>query len=1483
MKFRIAIASMLLLMIGAYDTIAQNRPYAVSFKVSSLHGCNISGFNWDFFGGYGTGSYSTYQMDLGNPTAEIVFVGLDWGGPGSASSRFYLRVYSGCEPTALLMELDLSSLTECGRIEFDDPTSTYTGIVTWMPKLTLTADVPQCDKVNIAATCALGNYVWEISQTPSDPASWKVLRTTSPLGTWEDFGATSITVQDLVDQGMDPYATTSVRVKDSELNENLQWTPESNVNRASRTSDPVLIKLFEPGPTATLISSSDVICNGDPTGNATVQITGAIPEINVFRILCFNLDDQSKNFPIDNGVVSGANLIPGLAAGNWRFDVINNYNVSYYGPCSTAVNHTVIEPAPVTIGFNTPLYNGYAIQCNGGNTGETTAIGLGGRGEYKDFLWSTTATTDKITGLTAGTYTVSLKDKNNCPASNTVVLSQPAALQVSLSPSTGYNGYPVSCWNKNDGGVNSSVLGGITSLPYTYLWSTGATSNAISGRGTGTYSVAVTDVNGCTDSESITLGAPLPIDFTIQQIAGLSCAGDATASFEGTGVANTIGTVSYAWSSGETGSSIANKGAGTYALTVSDQQGCSTVKSMILNNPPAYTVSLAPLSNYNGSLIKCNGDSNGELDAIVRDANGVEVTAQNYRWTQNGTTIGESASLTSFDNLTEGNYKVIITYGSQCEAEATYFLSDPDPVTVTAAATSNYNGQPIKCHNGTDANLRATAGGGTPGVYTYNWNTGSTNSLLTGVGAGTYVVTVEDVNECTGNATVTLDNPEQVEASIVSVSDYSGYGITCNGLSNGSITAEGLGGTGVYSYAWSTGQTSPALTGLAAGSYTITVSDNNGCQDSFEQVITAPPALSFSVLNEKNISCFNGSDGAIALLASGGVGSYQYSRNSGTTWQPENTFSTLTPGSYTLTLRDGNGCTRTVPSTLTQPAEIDIVFTDIQPAFCSNPAGTARAVVTGGAGGYTYSWRNSNAATVVLDTDDVLAGVTGGIYTLIVHDNNACPMSENVPITSTDGAKSTYIATAAKCFDSSDGSAAITITAGDGPFVIEWPDGQNTLQGVNLKKDQYDVLITDGHHCTVIQTVDVPAPDAIELSVANSTIPTCNGSCDGQLTLEATGGVGVYVYEWNGKTGAAQTQLCAGIYPVVVTDANNCILNQDVELLQPEPLGISAVQSILPTCKNGCDGSLEVLATGGNGGYQYTWAAGGNTNIKTSACPGTYIVSVQDLKGCQGEGSIILNNAPALPLDLGGGITLCVGQSHTLDAGANWTSIKWGGSTGFESTQQRVTIKDVGSYWVEVLSHKGCIGQDTFLLETSYDLLQASFMIPHEAIAGDTVVMIDISWPLPETVEWNYPEAMREVLNLGDVLFGQFDETGTYEVGLTAHLGECIDRISKSITILEGEEGSEGGRLGYEKFVKTFTLHPNPTTGAFEVEVELLEESTVTLSVWNSPTGILIRQVQRNGQKLYRVSFDLRPLNSGTYVLRLDHAKGKEYIRFIVY
>jgi hypothetical protein len=1334
------------------------------------------------------------------------------------------------------------------------------GYIFW-PRLVIDT-ARSCDAITLSAPrCLKGTAKWEVSNTSA--GGWKTVSNTSKQIT--------LTASDLSALGLSSvYGVLYARVSDSGL--------------AGRTSAAQAFNVYAPPPTVSIADSTDAICKGESNGTVTLQISNAASAVNRFYINCTHADGSLKIEPV---VYPGTYQIKDLKAGDWQFLVVNNaYDPTgvdqavsgKYGHCNTTIGHTVNEPTKVTIGFDTPFHNGYAIKCNGASTGETTAIGSGGVGGYKDFSWSTGATTEKITGLKAGTYTVSLKDANNCVATNQVILQEPTPVKVSLSAATDYNGYPVSCWDKSDGGVKSTVSGGIAG--YTYLWSTGASASSVSGLGVNTYSVTVTDGNSCKVSGSLALTAPVKIDFSIDQLAPLNCPGDKTAILEAKPVnATIIGAPHYNWSTGETSSTITDKGSGIYSLTLSDDQGCSTTKSITLNEPPAYKVAIVPQSNYNGSYIKCNGDANGMLAAVVKDGSNNIATAQNYLWTESGTTIGESASLSTLNNLDEGMYKVVITYGNQCKAEANYFLSDPDPVDLKLSVGSNYNGQAISCYNMTDGKLHAIGSGGTKSL-SYSWNTGATGSLLSGIGAGSYTATVKDVNGCSATATMSLENPLPVQAVITDVSDYSGYGVSCYGLSDGSITSEGTGGTGVYTYTWSNGKTAASVNGLTAGSYTVTVSDNNGCKQSITQNITEPSLLTLSLTDQKNISCYDDANGSIQLSASGGAGGYTYSKDNKLSWQNTNSFTGLKAGSYTVVLHDNNGCEKSIVTTLTQPSKINIAFKDMQAAFCSNPTGMATAVVTGGVSGYSYSWQDSK--NNIVDTDVTLSNVKGGIYTLIVTDNNTCTMNGSVGITSTDGAKSTYTATAAKCFDSSDGSASITITEGDGPFVIEWPDGQSTLQGINLKKGTYDVLITDSHNCPVVQTVEVTAPDALRLAVAQETVPTCNGVCDGAITFEATGGVGSYTYQWNNSTGATQSKLCAAVYPVVVKDFNGCVLTKDIELKHPEPLVITVVNTTLPTCKDGCDGSLEVAASGGNGTYIYTWATGGNTSIKSNICPGSYVVSVSDAKGCKGEGTVKLDNTPALPLNLGNGVTLCVGQTYTLDAGTGWKSIVWKSNTGYTSTDQKIVVKDAASYWLEVVNDKGCIAQDTFLLETSYDLLKASFMIPKQAIAGDTVVMIDISWPMPEKIEWNYPLDMTMLQDNGDILYGKFTSAGTYEVNLATHLGECYDQVSKTITIIESEGDFEGGRLGYEEYVKNFTLYPNPNNGAFHVGVELIDEMPITVSVWHSPSGILVRKIQQNDEKIYQLYFDLRPLTSGTYVLRLDYEMGKKYIRFVV-
>jgi hypothetical protein len=1235
-------------------------------------------------------------------------------------------------------------------------------------------------------------------------------------------------------------------------------------------------------PAVAVTSHEDARCKGESTGTATLDIQH--PDIDRFVITCHSLVNQAYDFQIPE-VYRGSYTITGLRAGKWEFKIENNrtkapddnYN---WGAAPVTVDAAIGEPElPLLASIISKKYNGFDVSCTGSSNGEITGSATGGNGNYT-YTWSHDPGIKTImaSGLKAGIYTFTATDYKGCTNSKSLTLVEPTKLAASISSTGGKGAYGVSCWDKSDGALQASATGGAPG--YSYTWSTNAMGNSISSLPVNSYTVTVKDANSCTAQSSITLTAPPKIDFAINELKSLTCPGDYTAVLEAKPVASTIiGTADYKWSTGEIIATIEDKGAGTYSVTVFDDQGCSTTKSKTLIDPPANTVSISPLSSYNGSYIKCNGDSNGSLTALVKDENSNTVTAQNYSWTNENSVVSEGATASSVDNLSEGQYKVVITYRNQCKAEATYFLSDPEPVTVAVSTASNYNGQAISCYNMTDGKLHAVATGGT-GTHSYSWNTGATGSLLTGVGAGAYTSTVTDVNGCIGTQTMALQNPEPVRALIADVSDYSGYGVSCYGSSDGAITAEGAGGTGVYTYSWSNGKTTASINSLTAGNYTVTVSDNNGCKQPITQAITSPAALSLTVAKQKKVSCFGGNDGTIELQSSGGAGNYTYSKDSKTTWQTGNIFNDLSQGSYTIILHDANGCEKSTSTTLTQPTKINISFKDIQPAFCSNPTGTATAVVNGGVSGYDYSWQDSK--NNVVDADAILSNVKSGIYTLLVTDNNACPMSNMVAITSNDGAKSTYTANAAKCFDSSDGSALITITEGDGPFVIEWPNGQSDLKGTDLKKGIYNVLITDSHNCTVVQAVDISAPDALALNVKSEAIPTCNGVCDGQLALEATGGVGGYIYQWNSQTGATQTQLCAAIYPVVLKDANGCVLNQEVELKHPEPIQITVVNTILPTCKDGCDGTLEVEANGGNGGYNYTWTTGGNSNIKTGICPGDYTVAVTDVKGCKGESTVTLSNTPALPLDLGGGVTLCVGQKYTLDAGTNWKNIVWGSSTGLSSTDQKVIVNEAGRYWVEVYNDKGCMAQDTFLLETSYDLLRATFLLQDTTFVGDTVVVIDISWPLPEKVEWNYPTEMTLLQDEGDLFYGKFRDAGIYEVSLAAHLGECFDKMTKSILVLDEGSSSEGGRLGYEEYVKQFTLYPNPNNGAFHVGIELTEEMPITVSIWHAPSGILIRQVQKSGNNQYTLYFDLKPVTSGTYVLRLDFEKGKKYIRFVV-
>jgi hypothetical protein len=1517
------------------------------------------------------------------------------------------------------------------------------------------------------------------------------------------------------------------------------------VGTGNTTSYPEAVDIWYPGPTAVLTET--LKCHDGEDGTIKVDVSTVDPAtIKDFVIRLYDDPDlpaisQKTLATASEGwsyTFTGLSTKVGTtfqATKNYWVQVSNQTNVGTYGSClSEKYSKPLVNPSAISISFTPSVYNGKNLKCNGDATGTLVATPSGGSGSYAAYTWTpavavtSTATNSSASNLTAGTYFVKAKDSRDCwSADFSQELVAPLPLVVTTTSTGGLGGYGVSCWNKTDGQISTSVSGGVGGNSYT--WSNSLATSTISGLGTGNYTVTVTDANLCQDSDSKNLTAPLPIDFTIVQILPVDCPGSNTASLEAQSVTNTIGAISYFWSATELTSSIVDKGAGTYTLRVSDGQGCSTSKSKPIADPPAFTVDIVPLSNHNGKYISCDGEDDGKIGATVLDNNGDVTTPHSYTWEREGQPTGGSVS--SLDDLIKGNYKVTVTYGPGCEASDTYFLDDPAPVDplITIPSTAIHNGSHISCPGEDDGSLHASGGGGTPATFplpaytylwedgtvgpdltakvagtykvtatdgngckgektgtlsdpapinptisfalthnglhvschdeddgklsavttggsgtlsylwsrsdtgpqlnnvapgdytvtvtdanacwmtspvktvvnpspvvvsasvfsdyhgkdisctgtadgwikasatggtnsfTYSWDTGATGADLTGKVAGTYTVTAYDLNGCNNSISETLVDPAPVVASITASSmafpDYHGYGVSCNGANDGFIEASGQGGTEVFTFLWSpTAETSFRASGLIARNYTVTVTDENGCADTETHEITEPPVLSLSLADIQHVACHSASTGYITVLAAGGTGAHEYSRNT-VDWQPDPQFIGLQAEiPYTITVRDINECTTTLTETLTQPAHLDLSFVT-EPAFCADPRGKATATATGGVGTYTYQW--TNAANTPIGNTNEITNKSAGVYTLLIHDDNDCPWSEPIGIITTDGpqviVQETQITT---CSYSSDGSGTLEVTGGDGPFAFLWPDGQTTIQGVDLPGGLYFVTVTDVNDCATVKDIEIPSPQVLDIS-AEILMPACNGDCNGRIKVQSTGGTGLHTYAWDSQTGDEANDLCAGDHSVTVTDGNSCVLTESFTLSEPEVIDVHLVSRTLPLCKSGCDGTIEVQSTGGNSGHQFVWSSGGHAALAGAICAGDHTVTVTDSRNCTvqklftlGEPTLLqlrvlrneapichdgcngrleaeafggtgsytytwnnaattasltnicssdytltatdgnactttetytVGNPPALIIDLGGSVTLCVGQSHPLDAGAAWTSYNWGSNTGFSATTSAVTIKDPGQYWVKVLNAQNCEAQDTFLLETSLDLLRANFIMATEAHVGDTIVVVDVSWPLPDNITWEYPLAMKMISDMGDVLYGQFNEDGLYQVKIMARLGECFDDMTKTISVLKGEQEPGGGRLGHEAFVKEFSIYPNPTDGSFDVSVELAEESPITISVWNGITSGNIGQFSDKGKKYYLKHVDLRPMTSGPYVLRLDHKNGHQSIRFIVH
>jgi gliding motility-associated-like protein len=463
----------------------------------------------------------------------------------------------------------------------------------------------------------------------------------------------------------------------------------------------------------------------------------------------------------------------------------------------------ITQPALLTVVQVTTT----AVSCRGGSNGTASAFIQGGSSPY-NFSWSNGGSGQSISNLAAGTYFLTVTDGNGCRAFSQAIVTQPASNLVGFINTT-----PALCLGAATGEMTAIISGGTlpTSGDYTYVWSNGASTAVVSNVAAGNYSVTVTDANGCSISLSATVGQAGNLNLSVVGSTPATCPGanNGTATVTANGG---TGTLSFQWSNGQNTPNATGLAAGVYTVTVTDANGCSQNTSVTVTEGAAINLVTAVTD------VRCFGESNGRLD----------VTSSNislYFWSTGQ--VGNPLS-----NLPAGQYTLTVVDVRGCSTTAVYNVAQPDEL-ITNINTIN----PVLCHNGSTANLSATAAGGVA-AYSFNWSNGITAPTNSNIPSGNYSVTITDANGCRSISSVSLANPTLLELSVSTVD------VRCTGDENGSIIVNGSGGTsnlGAYEYSidsinWQTGDLFP---GLGVDSFRVFVRDANGCVTEENAVIEA--------------------------------------------------------------------------------------------------------------------------------------------------------------------------------------------------------------------------------------------------------------------------------------------------------------------------------------------------------------------------------------------------------------------------------------------------------------------------------------------------------------------------------------------------------------------------------------------------------------------------------------------------------------------
>ena len=955
-------------------------------------------------------------------------------------------------------------------------------------------------------------------------------------------------------------------------------------------------------------------------GTALVRVTGGTPNYSY-------LWSDGSNQVTDTAT--------NLASGTYKVIVTDNNG------CKDSITNVTV---PVIGGVTAVVDTVIDVLCFGAITG---GVNISTDGVLPiTYSWvgdnGYTSSSEDITNLAAGSYSVTITDGNNCVTVIDTVITAPEN-DISIVKDS----KDLKCFNDGSGSIEVlSVNNG--SAPYDYNWigpngySSSSSSPAITSLAAGVYVLSLTDANLCTlNNDSTVILEPDTISVTYvltQPACGASDGSILVTPSGGGGDANPPNNYSYSWADLGIGpgvigttSLLDNIGSGLYEVTVTDDSSC--VGSESIN-----------ISDINGPLVEdstvdvtCNNDTDGKIFLTVTtqppgNIYGIDWDIDNFIGSVPDDLDGLQDSLIETE-LPPGVYFVRITDSTNgCVTLHSDTVFDPGPIVL------NPNFDAPSCFGLSNGKAYPENISGGNGGYNYLWSDGQLTDTAFNLGIGSYTLTVTDSKACSNTMVVDATQPDSIYITLDQDS------ITCFGESNGMAFLDSIsGGTGDFTYSWDlfaiaqnpTNATNDTAVGLSNGTYAITVTDQNNCSTSVDIEVKEPDLLVIGSMIMDSVSCNGVSDGtASAIGITGGNGIYNFS------WadalgvdllQDNDTAIGLSSGNYTIEIKDQNNCSISEDIEVKEPNQltIDSIYQESVKCYGFADGSAVITNVSGGTGfGYNFTWTDSLGNNLSQDSSTAI-NLSAGLYNITVTDSDACSTDTNVTVLQPNLlVVDTTSQISVTCNGDNDGSAYVAVSGGNGIYNYLWSDGQVTDTANNLVAGTYLLNIKEQKLCSLDTSVTVLEPSPLLVDTTSQDSVSCNGSSNGSAYVGVIGGTGTYNFTWTDSLGINLSQdsstainLSAGIYTIIVKDQLLCTIDTNVTVIEPDTFVVDTSNVVSPYCTSSTDAIINLDISGGTSPYSFSWSDSSTTFSSTNQnlnnlLPGIYYVVVTDNNGC---------------------------------------------------------------------------------------------------------------------------------------------------------------------------------------------------------------------------------------------------------------------------